>query len=62
MSNKRAILSCAAYETAIKIIVESAVQCRKDTLTSVFSSIIAGKLPAIGTGRVMVDYDNSESA
>ena len=59
VSDKAAVLSQAAYETALKVMVKAAASSNTDTLKSVFSSIIAGRMPPhIGTGKVLVNYDN----
>ena len=59
VSDKTAILSQAAYETALKVMVKAAANKSTDLLNSVFSSIIVGRMPPhIGTGRISIDYQN----
>ena len=60
VARKHSVLSRAAYQTATRVLVNAALCEKVDELDSVFSSIIAGKLPYVGTGRVALAYDHSK--
>ena len=53
------VLSRASFEDTVPILVNAAVFGEKDTLRSVSSSIMVGKVPKVGTGicRLKVDVD-----